>query len=197
MKAHWWHLRGKASAKGEQLAQVSSVRACNSQQLCSAGILFCRCPVCLVTSSSHISHLTVRSRGAVYGPLQESRELLASAVQMPHWNMLRNLSLPVGKTDHASFERLVGVQACGWGAALHLSTWRWSSGRQWGQAPSQAGSGGPAGCPIINAASLGEVLEHSLEPSPPPSQMVGFGSRSDSKSFEFSPQKRWNEVRQS
>ena len=130
MKAHWWHLRGKASAKGEQLAQVSSVRACNSQQLCSAGILFCRCPVCLVTSSSHISHLTVRSRGAVYGPLQESRELLASAVQMPHWNMLRNLSLPVGKTDHASFERLVGVQACGWGgstASFHVEVVIWQA----------------------------------------------------------------------
>lgn len=66
------------------------------QQLCSAGILFCRCPVCLVTSSSHISHLTVRSRRAVYGHLQGSKELLASTVQMPHRNMFRNLSLHVG-----------------------------------------------------------------------------------------------------
>lgn len=152
--------------------QSSLCVANSSVQLasCSAGA---RCVWSLSTlPSSHISPLTVWSQRAVYGHLQESKELQASAVQMPHRNMFRNLSLPVGKVDHASFERLVGVQACGLGAALRLSMWGWSSGRQWGQAPSQAGSGGPVGCPIINVASLGEVLERSLEPSPPPSQRL-------------------------
>lgn len=65
-----------------------------------------------------------------------------------------------------------------------------------GASPSQAGSGGPVGCPIINVASLGEVLEGSLEPSPPPKPKVGFGSRNDSKSFE-SISKKGGMVRQS
>lgn len=85
----------------------------------------------------------------------------------------------------------------GGGAATSFHV-RASSGTQWWQAPGQAGSGGPVGCPIINGASLGEVLEHLLEaPHTPASLLVGFGSRNDSKSFEPSP-KRWqNEVRQS
>lgn len=53
MKARWWHLRGKASVKGEQVAQGSSVRACNLPCVWPTALfgwhLVLRCPVRLVT----------------------------------------------------------------------------------------------------------------------------------------------------
>lgn len=188
MKARWWHLRGKASVKGEQVAQGSSVRACNLPCVWPTALfgwhLVLWCPVCLVTEHtalfSNFSHDYAVTKSNVLMPPRKRRIAGICWSDAPS-EYVQKPKPTCGEMDHASFERPVGVRACGWGAALRPSMWRWSSGRQWGQAPSQAGFGGPVGCPIVNVASLGEVLEHSLEPSPPPSQMVGFGSRNEKK----------------
>lgn len=168
-KAYWWHLRGKASVKGEQevchwrkLIQTC-VPLWAADSSVSLASWFCRCHVCLVTdyTSLFLTFSLVITVNSLLIPPRKGRTAGIHQSDAPSGCVWKPKPT-CGEMDHASFLRLVGSGRAGGAVLPHLSTWGWLSGMQWWEALGQAGSGGPVGCPIDDGSSLGKVLGHIL-----------------------------------
>lgn len=139
MKAHWWHLRGKASVKGEHMVCVSLEKTPNADVcflVCSPQLLAWHLVLQIAGVSGHRLHFPLLD----FLTCDHSEQLIDSSKKGKNcWHppvgcsirMFGDLNPPVGKMGHASFLRLVGLGSVAGAVLPHLSMWEWSFDTQW------------------------------------------------------------------